>query len=74
MLVLSRKHLEKVIITVPPCDEPTQVIVHVVEIQKDKAKLGFQAKPSVEINREEIHYKLHGIPVEEQIKEAMVRR
>jgi len=73
MLVLSRKHLEKVIITVPPCDEPTQILVHVVDIQSEKVRLGFDAKPSVKIDREEVHYRIHGIPVEEQIKEAMVR-
>lgn len=57
-LVLSRRQNEKVIITVPPSDTPTQIVVSVVEIRgvhgDCKARLGFLADRSVSVHRSEL--------------------
>lgn len=51
MLVLSRKMLEKTIITTP---EGREIVVQVVDIERGKIRLGFQADRDVKITREEL--------------------
>jgi carbon storage regulator len=47
MLVLSRKIDEKIVIG-------DEVVVRVIEIRGDKVRLGIEAPPDVEIDREEV--------------------
>lgn len=54
MLVLSRKTNERVVISVPPSAEPTEVVVQVVDIHGGKARLGIQAPKTATIHREEV--------------------
>lgn len=49
MLVLNRKIGEKVIIA------EGEIVIQVVEVRGDRVKLGFEADPSIPIDREEIH-------------------
>jgi carbon storage regulator len=51
MLVLSRKLGEKVFVSVPGMED---IVVTVVDIDRGKIRLGFQAPPSVKIMREEL--------------------
>jgi len=50
MLVLSRKKNESVIITLP---DGREIVVVVVEIDRGKIRLGFQADADVKIDRRE---------------------
>ena len=54
MLVLSRKADEGVTITVPPSAVQQQILVKVIEIRGDKARIGYYAPQTVRINRDEI--------------------
>jgi carbon storage regulator len=65
MLVLSRKHLEKVIIDVPPSKTVTKIVVQVVDIQAGKIRLGIEAPRDVPVWRQEIY---------DAIQETAVRR
>lgn len=51
MLVLSRKVNETIIIRTP---DGYQIEVMLVQIGRDKVRLGFEADPSVTINRSEV--------------------
>ena len=51
MLVLSRKVNEKVIITAP---DGTQIVLMMVEVRGDKARIGIDAPMTYTINREEV--------------------
>ena len=51
MLVLSRKVNEKVIITAP---DGTQIVLMMVEVRGDKARIGIAAPTSWTVHREEI--------------------
>ena len=51
MLVLSRKVNEKVIITAP---DGTQIVLMLVEVRDDKARIGIAAPKNYAVNREEI--------------------
>lgn len=51
MLVLSRKHGEKIVIG-------DQIEVLVVEIQGDRVKLGIAAPPEVPVHREEVYRRI----------------
>ena len=51
MLVLSRKVNEKVIITAP---DGTQIVLMLVEVRGDKARIGIAAPTSWTVHREEI--------------------
>jgi len=65
MLVLSRKHLEKVVIDVPPSATVTKIVVQVVDIQAGKIRLGIEAPREVPVWRQEIY---------DAIQETAVRR
>jgi len=52
MLVLSRKKNESVIITLP---DGREIVVVVVEIDRGKIRLGFQADADVKIDRRELY-------------------
>lgn len=54
MLVLSRFASETIRLIVPPSDIPTEITVMVIEIRRDKTRLGFQAPKNTIIHREEI--------------------
>ena len=51
MLVFSRKVNEKVIITAP---DGTQIVLMMVEVRGDKARIGIAAPTSWTVHREEI--------------------
>lgn len=51
MLVLCRRFLEKTIITTAGGE---RIVVQVINIHPGEVRLGFEAEPSVTINREEV--------------------
>ena len=51
MLVFSRKVNEKVIITAP---DGTQIVLMLVEVRGDKARIGIDSPRSYTVNREEV--------------------
>ena len=55
MLVLSRKVNEKVIITAP---DGTQIVLMMVELRGDKARIGIAAPTTYTIYREEIQSRI----------------
>ena len=55
MLVLSRKVNETVVITAP---DGTNIVVMLVEVRGDKARIGIAAPTSWTIHREEIQQKI----------------
>jgi sRNA-binding carbon storage regulator CsrA len=55
MLVLGREKSQTVVITVPPSTEPQTIKITMVGIRNGvRARLGFDAKKAIEINRGEI--------------------
>jgi sRNA-binding carbon storage regulator CsrA len=55
MLVLSRLCGERIVVTVPPSPQPQTVIVCVVDTNRGKARIGFEASRDVCVDREEVH-------------------
>ena len=55
MLVLSRKVGETIIVTAP---DGTQIVLMMVEVRGDKARIGIAAPKSYAVNREEIQQKI----------------
>ena len=55
MLVLSRKVGETIVITAP---DGTQIVLMLVEVRGDKARIGIAAPKSYAVNREEIQQKI----------------
>lgn len=51
MLVLNRKKGQRIVVG-------NQVEVVVLEVHKDRVKLGFEGPPEVPIHREELHRKI----------------
>ena len=54
MLVLTQKRGNEVVIVVPPSAEPTTLTVKLVEVERGKVRLGFEAPREVSIHRREI--------------------
>lgn len=54
MLALTRKISETVVLTIPPSNTETKVIVKVVMADAQKVRLGFEAPREVIIVREEL--------------------
>jgi carbon storage regulator len=52
MLVLSRRLNEQIVVN-------NNVVITVIEIERGKIKLGFEADPGIPIHRMEIHTQLH---------------
>jgi len=46
---------EETVVTVPPSDKPTEIVIKVVEIRGDKVREGWKAPADVTINRREVH-------------------
>lgn len=59
-LILSRAPRERIVITVPPSDKPTRVVVSVDEIRQERVRLGFLARTDVTVNREEVQTEMEG--------------
>ena len=55
MLVCSRKVNEKIIITAP---DGTQIVLMMVEVRGDKARIGIAAPTTYTIHREEIQSRI----------------
>ena len=55
MLVLSRKVGETVIITAP---DGTQIVLMLIEVRGDKARIGIDAPRTYTVHREEIQQKI----------------
>ena len=55
MLVLSRKQLERVVITVPASSVAQTIEVSVVSLRGDKVRIGFQADRRVSVHRQEVN-------------------
>ena len=55
MLVCSRKVNEKIIITAP---DGTQIVLMMVEVRGDKARIGIDAPTTYTIHREEIQSRI----------------
>lgn len=53
MLVLTRKKNERIIID-------GNIVITIVEIRGDKARIGIKAPYEVEIHREEVHEQIYG--------------
>lgn len=54
MLVLSRKEREELVITVPPGASAVRIVVSVLDIDRNKTRLGIIAPDAVKIYRAEI--------------------
>lgn len=54
MLVLTRKRNEKITITVPPSDEPTEITISLPRIQPGSCRIGIEAERKVIIRRAEL--------------------
>ncbi len=54
MLVLQRKLEEELVITVPPSDVETVAVIKLVEVGRNKAKLGIIAGIEVKVMRREL--------------------
>ena len=54
MLVLSRKRLEKILIT----DGLTEITITLCDVRGDKARIGIQAPPNFAIHRPDARVKL----------------
>lgn len=57
MLVLGRKLGEEIVITV---DGTTTITLRVVDVDRNRCRIGFVAPPNVQINRREIQDKVDG--------------
>lgn len=56
MLTLGRHLYETVVISAwDPDGNPVEIVVAVVDLRRDKVRLGFTAPPSIRIDRSEIH-------------------
>ena len=55
MLVLSRKVGETIIVTAP---DGTQIVLMIIEVRGDKARIGIAAPKSYAVNREEIQQRI----------------
>jgi len=58
MLVLSRKNLESIVIGGDPSVQRV-LKVTVLEIRGGKVKLGFEADPSISVQRSEVWKRIH---------------
>jgi len=54
MLVLSRKPDEKIVITVPPSEQPQTIEMRICSVRNDKVRIGFDADRDVTIHRQEV--------------------
>ena len=54
MLALTRWIDEEVWIDVPPCEDARRIVVKVIRVDGGKVRLGFDADPSVIIDRSEV--------------------
>ena len=59
MLVLSRKNCESVVIGDPAASIKQSLKVTVLEICRDRVKLGFEAASDVQVHRWEVWHTLH---------------
>lgn len=55
MLVLSRKRNEKLMFTVPASDQPTEIVLTVVDVRGDRVRLGSEAPREVIVDRAEVY-------------------
>ena len=70
MLVLTRKRLESVVVTVPPSTEPQTIVMHVVDIKGDAVRTGWNAHHSVSVHRAEIQRAIGAIELTDGAQEA----
>ncbi|HHK40954.1 MAG TPA: carbon storage regulator [Planctomycetaceae bacterium] len=63
MLVLSRKKDESIIIN-------DDIVVTVVEIRRDKVRLGFEAPKDVPIHRREVYEAIRRVAMDEEIESS----
>lgn len=54
MLMLTRKIHERIFVTVPASDKPTVIEVELIDIDRNRSRIGFVAEPNVEIMRSEL--------------------
>ena len=67
MLVLGRKKFETITITVPGMDP---IVVALVDVRGDKARIGIEAPPEMKVARTEILGKVKGIHSEPEFVAA----
>jgi carbon storage regulator CsrA len=68
MLVLSRKSRESVVVGGNPSLQPV-LTVTVLEIRGGKVKLGFEADPSISVQRSEVWARVHAGELPEGLAE-----
>jgi sRNA-binding carbon storage regulator CsrA len=54
MLIITRKETQEILVTVPPSDTETQIVLQQCKISGNRSKLGFEADSSVKIVRTEL--------------------
>jgi carbon storage regulator len=54
MLILSRKETERIVI------DNGRIVITVVQCKNGKVRLGFEASPEVQVNREEVQRRIDG--------------
>jgi carbon storage regulator CsrA len=62
MLILSRRKLEDIIITVGG----QQIVVRLVELRPGKARIGVEAPVGIVVHRREVHELIHKCPPQKQ--------
>jgi carbon storage regulator len=56
VLILTRKAAEEIVIG----DGPKKIVIRLVEIRGEKARLGIAAPDEVPVHRREVYEKIHG--------------
>jgi carbon storage regulator CsrA len=75
MLVLSRNLNERIVITVPPSTSEQMIEVTLVDLRKDRAKIGFEADRSIVIHRQEVQSRIdRGETLEDAIEHRQAER
>lgn len=59
-LALTRRRNERVIVTVPASDQTTRIVVELAHIDRERARIAFEAPSDVRVNREEVEARAEG--------------
>lgn len=60
MLILTRRPIETIVVTVPPSAVPTKIEIHTLGVKGNHVRVGVTAPRHVTIDREEIYRRKQG--------------
>lgn len=55
MMILARKLSERIVLTIPPSDQPQTVTIMPTEIKSELVRVGIVAHKEIRIDRGEVH-------------------